>query len=743
MARKYGKKNVIKVDPLAYNICLLGEPKIGKEQPISEPVLLECGWTPMGNVKIGDRIYGQDGNIYNVTGVYPQGIKDVYEITFSDGTKTRCGHEHLWHVHTKKQRENMRKFNDYRFTTKPLKEIIKDYKKEHHSNSYKSYHYKYSIPINSEIEFTQTEELSLNPYIFGLLLGDGGFTGNVVTFTNPETELFEQLEQGVKELNLELHYRDFENHRQATIVKNDNEEEHNQLNIILKKLSLFGCDSRQKFIPKQYIYTTIENRIKLLSGIINTDGHVYEGVSIHVCSYSEQLAKDVTELARSLGYVAIFNSWDRTDENSTKKYETEIEYRVTIIGDYSKLNLSTKHKNKLKTRCNDYCKSIVDIQLIRQEESQCIMVDNPQHLYITNDYIVTHNTSTIKEMLEKLVGEDGYMFLEMAGEAGADAISNIVYEDIDDWEDLDDIIEDIEYNRNTEYANLKTVVADTYDGWIKLAEKEAIRLWNKAHPDKFADSIDSAWNGFQKGQAKAFELMFDIVVRLRKIGVSMIIIGHIKNRELTDIATGTTYQTLTSDVEKIYFNLLKKKMHFIGLAYYDRTIITEKTGKKNIVTKKEETRNKLTKESRKIKFRDDNMALDSGSRFADIVEEIPLDADSLINALQDAIKAEHNKQSNVKSVEETKEIQEKEKEKVIEENATKKKEEIDEKKELETKKILLEKFKTTMNILKTDGDNVKKVSNKLKELELLPKELESSDIEKLKELVEFMEVIAS
>jgi len=351
-------------------------------------------------------------------------------------------------------------------------------------------------------------------------------------------------------------------------------------------------------------------------------------------------------------------------------------------------------------------------------------------------------STVIKEMLERLIGEDGYIFLEMAGEAGADAISGIVYEDVDDWEELEDIIEDIEYNKNTEYANLKAIVADTYDGWIKLAEKEAIRLWNKDHSDKKADSIDSAWNGFQKGQAKAFELMFDIVVRLRKIGVSMIIIGHVKNRELTDIATGTTYQTLTSDVEKIYFNLLKKKMHFIGLAYYDRTIITEKTGKKNIVTKKDETRNKLTEESRKIKFRDDNMALDSGSRFADIVEEIPLDADSLINALQDAIKAEHNKQSDAKSIEETRTIQEEAKKEVVEENATKKKEEIDEKKELETKKILLEKFKTTMNILKTDGDKVKKVSAKLKELELLPKELESSNIEKLKELVEFMEVIA-
>lgn len=277
-------------------------------------------------------------------------------------------------------------------------------------------------------------------------------------------------------------------------------------------------------------------------------------------------------------------------------------------------------------------------------------------------------TTVMKEMLDKLVGEDGYIFLEMAGEAGADAINGIVYEDVDDWDELEDIISDIELNRNTSYSDLKAIVADTYDGWIKLAEKEAIRLWNKDHPDKKADSIDAAWNGFQKGQAKAFELMFDILVRLRKIGIVMPIIGHVKNRELTDIATGTTYQTLTSDVEKVYFNLLKKKMHFIGLAYYDRTIITEKTGKKNIVTKKEETINKIAEETRKIKFRDDNMALDSGSRFANIVEEIPLDSDALINALEDAIKAELEKKDNGKSIEELKKEQNLQKEQKVKEN---------------------------------------------------------------------------
>ena len=252
-------------------------------------------------------------------------------------------------------------------------------------------------------------------------------------------------------------------------------------------------------------------------------------------------------------------------------------------------------------------------------------------------------TTIIKEMCEKLGGEDSYIFLEMAGEAGADAIQGIVYEDVDEWDMVEEIVSDIEDNKTTEYPNLKALVVDTYDGWISLAQNEAIRLWNRAHPDKRADSIDASWNGFQKGQQKAFDLMFDIIKRLRAVGVATIIIGHVKNREITDVASGVTYQQLTSDVEKVYFNLLKKKMHFVGLAYFDRTIVTEKTGKKNIVTKKEETVNKITDETRKIRFRDPAMAVDSKSRFAEIVPEIDFNVDDFINSMKDAISKEASK----------------------------------------------------------------------------------------------------
>lgn len=282
-------------------------------------------------------------------------------------------------------------------------------------------------------------------------------------------------------------------------------------------------------------------------------------------------------------------------------------------------------------------------------------------------------TTLIKEVCEKLVGEDGYMFIEMNGEAGADAIQGIVYEDVEEWADIEEIVEDIINNKTTDYADLKTVVMDTYDGWIKLAENEAVRLWNDKHRDKRTDTIDGSWNGFQKGQDKTFELMFDMIKELRKVGVATIVLGHVKNKEMTDIATGTTYQILTSDVEKKYFTLLKKKMHFLGLAYYDRTIVTEKTGKKNVVTKKDITVNKIVDQHRKIKFRDDNMALDSGSRFASIVDEIAFDPDEFIQAVTDAIKAEQAKSGKTfeqsekeqaeKEAEEMKEIAKREAEK--------------------------------------------------------------------------------
>lgn len=267
-------------------------------------------------------------------------------------------------------------------------------------------------------------------------------------------------------------------------------------------------------------------------------------------------------------------------------------------------------------------------------------------------------TTLIKEVCEKLAGPDGYLFMECGSERGADAIEGINYINCPEWNmELDeltnsagfaDVCDDIITNKTTEYPNLRVVIWDTYDHLIEIAEQEAVRMFNKdcrdaGHPEKCAKTINGAFGGYGRGEKQAMSLMFDTMAKLHNVGVATIVIGHVKTKDVSDVVSGESYQILTSDQQQNYFNALKKNLHFLGLAYIDRNIVKEKTGRKNAMTKKEEVINKVSGESRKIKFRDDSYAVDSGSRFADIVDEIDLDADEFIKALTDAIMAEQSK----------------------------------------------------------------------------------------------------
>lgn len=271
-------------------------------------------------------------------------------------------------------------------------------------------------------------------------------------------------------------------------------------------------------------------------------------------------------------------------------------------------------------------------------------------------------TTLVKEVCEKLAGEDGYLFLELGMERGADAIEGINYVNCPEWDlpydeltnsiGVADVIDDIIENKTTDYKDLQVVVFDTYDQFITLAENKSIALYNRENQEKKVNTINAAWGGYGRGEKKAIELMMEKFDVLHRIGVATFIIGHVKTKDVTDVVSGETYQTLTSDQQQNYFNALKKNLHVLGLAYIDREIVREKTGKKDPNTKKEITIGKVTNEVRKIKFRDDTYCVDSGGRFASIVPEIPLDADAFIKALTDAILAEQSKSG--KTLEESK-----------------------------------------------------------------------------------------
>ncbi|MFR2774784.1 MAG: AAA family ATPase [Anaerostipes sp.] len=252
-------------------------------------------------------------------------------------------------------------------------------------------------------------------------------------------------------------------------------------------------------------------------------------------------------------------------------------------------------------------------------------------------------TTLIFEVCEKLVGEDGYIFLETGKEDGEEAIQGIVSEKVREWEDFEDVCEDIIENKITDYKDLKIVVIDTFDQLVDMAKKEVIAMHNRENPEKQIKSIKQAFGGFMAGEDKALEIVLDKLWELKDVGVHFISIGHVKRKESEDPVTGETYSILTTDMSGRDFKKLQTKLHFLGVAFINREIIREKTGKKDPKTKKEITKNVVKSEARRITFRDDNYSVDSKSRFADIIDEIPLDPDEFIKALKDAILAERNK----------------------------------------------------------------------------------------------------
>lgn len=266
-------------------------------------------------------------------------------------------------------------------------------------------------------------------------------------------------------------------------------------------------------------------------------------------------------------------------------------------------------------------------------------------------------TTIIHEMCKSHLPDGGYLFVECGKEDGADAIEGIPFVNCPEWsmdydEDtnsvgFEDLIQDILDNKTTEYPNLKVLVVDTYDQYRDIASTEVIRIHNKDNPEKRVKSLKAAMGGYMAGEDFCDDMMLEKLWSLKSVGVHFIVIGHLKQREITDAVTGETYMQVTTDMPIRSFNKLKNKLHFLGVATIDREIVKER---KNAKTK--DTKGIVTGETRRITFRDDNYSIDSKSRFANIANQIEFSPEVLYQTLCDAIKAEQSKSN--KTYEETK-----------------------------------------------------------------------------------------
>ena len=265
-----------------------------------------------------------------------------------------------------------------------------------------------------------------------------------------------------------------------------------------------------------------------------------------------------------------------------------------------------------------------------------------------NDYMIGimapsgwGKTTLMYETCEKLFGPDGYFIADMGDEDGTAAINDINAEQIPTWKKFKEIVDDVVKNKDTDYADLKVIILDTLDASFEKAEEFVVQSWNRENMGqqgfKAASSINSVEGGFGKGLDRTIETVKKEIARLAKVGVKVWWTAHVKEKDQTDLFTGTNYTTLTANMSMKYFNSIKNISHIIGFGYLDRTVEKQEVGEANIVTKKKKTRNTVTDETRKIKFRDDAMIADAKSRFSKIIDEIVLDTDEFIKAITDAI----------------------------------------------------------------------------------------------------------
>ena len=342
---------------------------LGKEQPYSANIMTPYGFKKMGSLSIGDLVIGADGKSTKVLKIFEQGIKDVYELTFKDGTKTTCGIEHLWNVRTRVQKKR-----GDGFKTKSLKEIL-DYKKTSYDKRYpdKEYiEYKYHIPINDPVEFNPSDETTIDPYLLGLLIGDGGLSNTGVKITTSKDRIIKKVQELLPDGDKIGSKSDIT----YSIVNADVSNQPSKTKLYLMALGLHGKLSKEKFIPKNYLHSTIKDRELLLQGLLDTDGHVINGSTNEYSTSSSKLSEDIAYLARSLGYMVRITERISHYTKNGEKHTGFKNYRIYIY------NTNT---TRLKT--------IVNIEKVSQEKSRCILVDNKDHLYLTDDFIVTHNTN--------------------------------------------------------------------------------------------------------------------------------------------------------------------------------------------------------------------------------------------------------------------------------------------------------------------------------------------------------------
>lgn len=353
------------------------EPGGGKAQPLDSLVLTPDGFIRMGDVSVGTRIVVPSGGDAAVSGVFPQGIRDVYHITFKDGRTVLADSDHLWTL----WKPRYDKHNPGKRYTLTTAQVARDVRMVDGRS-------KWAIE-RIEAPDLGNWESSIPPYVLGLLLGDGGLSQNSVMFTTTDSELLDAISDSLPDgLALRRTANDSITYRISGVAGAGNPWLRE-----LRRLGIQGKLSKDKSVPRQLLHSKAADRLALLQGLLDSDGTPNKNGAA-VALASRDLLNDIIWLTRSLGGEASFSTkqvqmpgWD----SPRAYYKSQLRLPDGVIP----FRLQRKiDKMVPATKYRMIRHLIREVEYVGKMPTQCIMVDHPDHEYVTDDFVRTHNTVT-------------------------------------------------------------------------------------------------------------------------------------------------------------------------------------------------------------------------------------------------------------------------------------------------------------------------------------------------------------
>jgi phosphate starvation-inducible PhoH-like protein len=373
---------VIEVAPLAY--------MRGRAQPAFTKVLTPSGFRPIGDLRVGDVVTGSDGCPTQVLGVYPQGFKEIYRVYTQDGASTLASGDHLWSVYTRDDRRRGRPARVLQ-----TKEMIGNLRAAH-------YH-RYELPlISAPVEFAALP-VPLDPYALGLLLGDGCVTCSTTpSFATNDPELAYHLEQLIPGIRVRRKSGvDYVLNRVTRPGEVNTRE--NPVTGAMRRLGLAGMRSNSKFVPEDYLFNSADVRVAVLQGLLDSDGGpvTQEGRTcrIQFTTVSDRLRDDMVFLVHSLGGVVHQSTRAAEGRRPGLARGRDVHHRfgahildLRLPEGVVPFRLTRKAAKYGLTGGGRPMRFIDRIEPAGTEEAVCIRVAAPDSLYVTEDFLLTHNT---------------------------------------------------------------------------------------------------------------------------------------------------------------------------------------------------------------------------------------------------------------------------------------------------------------------------------------------------------------